>query len=74
MVDIVWVFVTMIAVLTVTGLLRWPLPIGLILSAIAGALIAGFGIPFRHLVEGGPHRQSRAGGTSRRGPSGRGSS
>jgi TRAP-type C4-dicarboxylate transport system permease large subunit len=53
MVDIVWVFVTMIAVLTVTGLLRWPLPIGLILSAIAGALIAGCGIPFRHLVEGG---------------------
>jgi TRAP-type C4-dicarboxylate transport system permease large subunit len=53
MVDIVWVFVTMIAVLAVTGLLRWPLPIGLILSAVAGALIAGFGIPFRHLVEGG---------------------
>jgi TRAP-type C4-dicarboxylate transport system permease large subunit len=53
MIDIVWVFVTMAAVLTVTGLLRWPLPIGLILSAVAGALIAGFGIPFRHLVEGG---------------------
>ena len=32
MVDIVWVFVTMVAVLVVTGLLRWPLPIGLILS------------------------------------------
>jgi TRAP-type C4-dicarboxylate transport system permease large subunit len=53
MVDVVWVFVTMVAVLTVTGLLRWPLPIGLILSAVAGALIAGLGIPFRHLVEGG---------------------
>ena len=53
MVDIVWVFVTMVAVLMVTGLLRLPLPIGLILSAVAGALIAGFGIPFRHLVEGG---------------------
>jgi gluconate:H+ symporter, GntP family len=53
MVDIVWVFVTMVAVLTVTGLLRWPLPITLILSAIAGTLIAGFGVPFRHLVEGG---------------------
>src|SRR6187455_537945 len=52
MVDIVWVFVTMVAVLMVTGLLRLPLPIGLILSAVAGALIAGFGIPFRHLVEG----------------------
>ena len=53
MVDIVWVFVTMVAVLTVSGLLRWPLPITLILSAVAGALIAGFGVPFRHLVEGG---------------------
>ena len=53
MVDVVWVFATMVAVLTVTGTLRLPLPVGLILSAIAGALIAGFGIPFRHLVEGG---------------------
>lgn len=53
MVDIFWVFVTMAAILVVTGLLRWPLPIGLILSAIGGALIAGFGLPFRHLVEGG---------------------
>lgn len=53
MVDIVWVFVTMVAILAVTGVLRWPLPIGLILAAIGGALIAGFGIPFRHLVEGG---------------------
>lgn len=53
MVDIVWVFATMVAVLVVSGVLRWPLPIGLILSAMAGALIAGFGIPFRHLVEGG---------------------
>ena len=33
--------------------LRWPLPISLILAAIAGALLAGFGVPFRHLVEGG---------------------
>jgi TRAP-type C4-dicarboxylate transport system permease large subunit len=53
MVNLVWVFVAMVAVLAVTGLLRWPLPVGLILSAIVGALIAGFGIPFRHLVEGG---------------------
>ena len=53
MVDISWVFVTMVAILVVTGLLRWPLPIGLILAAIGGALIAGFGLPFRHLVEGG---------------------
>jgi TRAP-type C4-dicarboxylate transport system permease large subunit len=53
MVDIVWVFATMVAILVVTGMLRWPLAIGLILAAIGGALIAGFGIPFRHLVEGG---------------------
>ncbi len=53
MVDISWVFVTMVAILVVTGLLRWPLPIGLILAAIGCALIAGFGLPFRHLVEGG---------------------
>jgi len=33
----------------------WKLPIGisLILSSIAGALVAGYGIPVRHLVEGG---------------------
>lgn len=53
MVDIVWVFATMVAILVVTGLLRWPLPIALILAAVGGALIAGFGFPFRHLVEGG---------------------
>ena len=45
MVDIVWVFATMVAILVVTGLLRWPLPIALILGAVGGALSAGFGFP-----------------------------
>lgn len=34
-------------------LLRWPLPLALIVVAIIASLLAGFGIPFRHLVEGG---------------------
>jgi gluconate:H+ symporter, GntP family len=33
--------------------LRWPLPLTFIVVAVAAALIAGYGIPFRHLVEGG---------------------
>lgn len=53
MIDIVWVFAAMVTVLVVASVLRCPLPLTLILSAMAGALIAGFGIPFRHLVEGG---------------------
>jgi len=53
MVDIPWVFATMVAILLATGLLRWPLPLGLILTAVGGAFVAGFGVPFRHLVEGG---------------------
>jgi TRAP-type C4-dicarboxylate transport system permease large subunit len=34
-------------------LLRWPLPLTFIVVAIATALLGDFGIPFRHLVEGG---------------------
>jgi gluconate:H+ symporter, GntP family len=34
-------------------LLRWPLPLTFITVAIATALLGDFGIPFRHLVEGG---------------------
>ncbi len=33
-------------------LLRWPLPLTFIAVAFAAALLADFGIPFRHLVEG----------------------
>jgi hypothetical protein len=34
-------------------LLRWPLPLTFITVAVASALLGDFGIPFRHLVEGG---------------------
>ncbi len=33
--------------------LRWPLPAALIGAAVVAGLLGGFGIPFRHLVEGG---------------------
>jgi len=33
--------------------LRWPLPLAFVAVAVAAALIGDFGIPFRHLVEGG---------------------
>ena len=33
--------------------LHWPLPLALIATSILAALIAGYGVPFRHLVEGG---------------------
>lgn len=32
---------------------RWPLPLAFLTVAIAAALVGGFGVPFRHLVEGG---------------------
>ena len=51
MIHVGWVFATMVATFAVGSFaLRWPLPINLILAAIAGALLAGFGVPFRHLV------------------------
>src|SRR5215211_3569952 len=34
-------------------LLRWTLPIAFIAVAVFSALVGGFGLPFRHLVEGG---------------------
>src|SRR2546430_17525985 len=33
--------------------LRWPLPLAFLVVSIVAALIGDFGIPFRHLVEGG---------------------
>src|SRR5438477_7192183 len=33
--------------------LRWPLPLAFLAVAVATALLGDFGIPFRHLVEGG---------------------
>jgi TRAP-type C4-dicarboxylate transport system permease large subunit len=46
----------LVAVVVFAGVmfwLRWPLAVGLIVAAIAAALLGGFGVPFRHLVEGG---------------------
>lgn len=42
-----------IALGVLTWLMRWPLPVVLIVVACLASLLAGFGIPFRHLVEGG---------------------
>src|SRR5436189_1093406 len=33
--------------------LRWPLPLAFVAVAAATALLGDFGLPFRHLVEGG---------------------
>lgn len=33
--------------------LRWPLPLAFLIAAVVAALLAGFGVPVRHLVEGG---------------------
>src|SRR5437667_8985394 len=33
--------------------LRWPLPLAFLVVAVVAALLGDFGIPFRHLVEGG---------------------
>src|SRR3954462_3832502 len=32
---------------------RWPLPLSFLVVAVVAALLGDFGIPFRHLVEGG---------------------
>jgi GntP family gluconate:H+ symporter len=54
MIHVGWVFAAMVATLAIGSFaLRWPLPGNLILAAIVGAVLAGFGVPFRHLVEGG---------------------
>jgi len=46
-------FIVMLAVFVIfLVLLKVPAGISLMVSAIVGALIAGFGIPIRHLVEG----------------------
>src|SRR3712207_6198841 len=49
-----WTFVIALLVLVgVTWRLRWPLPLGLLLASVVAALLSGYWIPFRHLVEGG---------------------
>ena len=54
MIYVGWVCAAMVAVFAITTFaVRWPLPLTLLLTAVVGALLAGFGVPFRHLVEGG---------------------
>ena len=54
MIHVGWVFAAMAAVFAMTTFAaRWPLPLTLILTAIVGAILAGFAVPFRHVVEGG---------------------
>lgn len=49
-----WIFAVALVVFVVgTFRLRLPLPVGLLVSAVAASLMAGFGIPLRHLVDGG---------------------
>lgn len=42
-----------IVLIVLMRFLRWTLPAALLAVAILAALLSGFGIPFRHLVEGG---------------------
>jgi len=48
-----WTLLVMLLVFVGTCfVLRWPTGVGFLLSAVAGALFAGEGVPIRHLVEG----------------------
>ena len=52
-IELFYIFIVMLAVFVILlVLLKVPAGISLMVSAIVGALIAGFGIPIRHLVEG----------------------
>src|SRR5258707_14127389 len=45
--------VAMVLFLGLHVALRWPLPVAFIAVAVVTALLGDFGVPFRHLVEGG---------------------
>jgi len=45
--------VAVILFIVLHGFIRWPLPVAFIAVAVVSAILGGFGIPFRHLVEGG---------------------
>ncbi len=48
-----WTLLAMLVVFAVACFaLRWPTGVGFLLSALAGAVFAGKGVPIRHLVEG----------------------
>jgi TRAP-type C4-dicarboxylate transport system permease large subunit len=54
MLDPGWIFVVCLLLLVVgTSALQLPLAISLVITAAAGALLAGFANPLRHLLEGG---------------------
>lgn len=49
-----WIFlITLVIFAFATWWLRWPLPLTLLAVAAVAGPLAGFGFPFRHLVEGG---------------------
>jgi len=47
------IFALAIALFLVLHVLRWPLPLSFLVVVVATALLGDFGLPFRHLVEGG---------------------
>lgn len=54
MIPQIYIFFAGVAALVIfTRFLKFPLPIALIAVSILAAIMGGFGIPFRHLVEGG---------------------
>lgn len=54
MIPQVYIFAaSVVSLVLFTRFLKFPLPLALIAVSIVAALMAGFGIPFRHLVEGG---------------------
>ena len=48
-----WILVGMVVGFAALSACRIPLPLNLIIVAIGGAILGNFGLPFRHLVEGG---------------------
>src|SRR5262245_52451613 len=45
--------VAVILFIVLHGVIRWPMPLAFLAVAVVSAILGGFGIPFRHLVEGG---------------------
>ena len=47
------IFLVMLISFVFTAMaLRWPIGVSLVIASIAGSLVAGEGIPLRHLIEG----------------------
>jgi hypothetical protein len=45
--------VAVILFIVLHGVIRWPMALAFLVVAVVSAILGGFGIPFRHLVEGG---------------------